>query len=149
MLKLTTIVLAIVFLSYNPNPLIASAPTRTLNQYSPKELADHYASISQGESRYTSAVIACESRYEVAIKGDGGRALGVGQFHKPTFERLSKLMGEELDYYSYYDQTKLLAWSLDNGYGSNWTTYRAIKNGGTYSFYSKLLGKNYTSVCRA
>jgi hypothetical protein len=149
MLKLTILAVTIVFLSYSPTALIASAPTRTLNQYSPKELADHYASISQGESRYTSAVIACESRYEPTSKGDGGRANNVGQFHKPTFERLSKLMGEELDYNSYYDQTKLLAWSLDNGYGANWTAYRAIKNGGTYSFYSKLLQKHYTATCRA
>jgi len=149
MLKLTTIVLAIVFLSYSPTASIAQAPTRGTNQYTPKELAEHYASISQGESRYTSAVIACESQYNPTAKGDGNRALGVAQFHKATFERLSKLMGEELDYYSYYDQTKLLAWGLENGYGNNWSAYRAIKNGGTYSFYSKLLGKHYTSVCRA
>lgn len=149
MLKTFIIVLAIVFLSYNPNASIAQAPNRGTNQYTPKELAEHYASISHGESRYTSAVIRCESQYNEKARGDGNRAWGVAQFHKPTFERLSKLMGEELDYNSYYDQTKLLAWSLDNGYGSNWTAYRAIKNGGTYSFYSKLLGKHYTSVCRA
>lgn len=149
MIKLITIVLAIVFLSYSPTASIAQAPTRGTNQYTPKELAEHYTTISQGEAKYTSAVIRCESQYNPKARGDSGRALGVGQFHKPTFERLSKLMGEELDYNSYYDQTKLLAWSLDNGYGANWTAYRAIKNGGTYSFYSKLLGKHYTSVCRA
>lgn len=70
------------------------------------------------------------------------------QYHKQSFENHAKLYGEELDYYSTYDQIKLGTWAIANGRGNEWTAYRAIKNGGTYSFYSKLLNKHFTAKCK-
>lgn len=93
-------------------------------------------------------VIDCESQWEHSAKGDGGRSNGIGQFQKSTFNRLSKLMGEELDYNSQFDQIKLLTWSIANGHGREWTSFRALENGGIYKFYSKQLGKHFTVVCK-
>lgn len=81
------------------------------------------------------------------VKGDGGRAYNEFQFHKPTWDRMSKKMGEELDINSGYDQAKLATWAVANGYGREWTSYVAIKNGGKYSFYSSLMKKHYTVTC--
>ena len=36
-------------------------------------------------------------------------ANGIFQYHKPTWDRYSRLMGEELDYHSAHDQAKLTA----------------------------------------
>lgn len=149
MLKTLFIGVVIVFLSYNPYPTIAQAPQKKLSELTPKELAEHYTSISQGEDKHTSAVIRCESNYEPSAKGDYGLANNVGQFHEETFYMIARKMGEKLNYDSYYDQTKALAWSLANGYGNLWTTYRAIKNGGVYTFYSKKFDKWYTVKCKA
>ena len=61
---------------------------------------------------------------------------------------LSKKLGEELDFNSSHDQIKLLSWSIANGYGRNWTAWRAIQNGGTYSFYSNQLKKHFKVTCK-
>lgn len=92
----------------------------------------------------------CESTYNPKAVGDGGRALSVYQYHKETFYSHAKLMGEELNYNSAHDQIKLTAWISVHHPDKlrAWTSYRAIKNGGTYSFYSKLLKKHYTVVCK-
>jgi len=71
-----------------------------------------------------------ESNLKPNPKGhnDGGNAYGVYQYHKPTFIRFSKMMGEELDYYSYYDQIKLTAWIFANKpeLKSHWTTSKYL-----------------------
>lgn len=139
----------LVFLSTYIHATQAEAPEKKLNELTPKELAEHYTSISSGEDKYTSTVIRCESQYNPKAKGDKGLANNVGQFHEETFDMIARKMGEKLDYDSYYDQTKAVAWSLANGYGNLWTSYRAIKNGGVYTFYSKKLGSWYTVKCTA
>lgn len=88
------------------------------------------------------------SNYNPNAIGDGGRSRGIAQFQKESFNRLSRLMGEELDYNSPHDQIKLLSWSVANGHGREWTAFRAIKNGGTYSFYSRQLQQHFSVVCK-
>lgn len=59
------------------------------------------------------------------ITGDGGRALGIAQFHRATFESLKKLAGrEELDIMSRDDQLWLFDWAIRNGHAHNWTAAR-------------------------
>lgn len=101
-----------------------------------------------GDVELNKKVISCESNGKQTAVGDSGLSRGIAQFQKPTFDSLSKKFGEELNYNSSYDQLKLLVWSIANGYGSNWTAWRAIKNGGTYSFYSNQLKKHFTVTCR-
>ena len=56
----------------------------------------------------------CESSFIWDAKGDHGHARGIFQYHKPTFERYSKMYGQKLDYYSSEDQAKLTAWVWKN-----------------------------------
>lgn len=67
------------------------------------------------------AVSKCESGYNPKAVGDGGRARNIFQFHKPTWDSFTKKMGEELDYNSYHDQSKVASWAFSNGYASHWT----------------------------
>ena len=123
---------------------------RPLEEYSVPELIEHYATLYNQDPILLKKVAECESKYEKDLFGDGGRAYSVFQFHKGTFEKWSKEFGEPLDYKSYLDHIKLAVWSFAQGekYRNAWTTYVAIKKGGKYSFYSKLLKNNFTVICR-
>lgn len=126
-----------------------NTPTKELKDYSVVEMIEYYATVYNQDPALLKKVAECESQYETNLLGDGGRAYSVYQFHKGTFERWSKEFGEPLDYKSYHDNIKLAVWSFSQGerYRNAWTTYMAIKKGGEYSFYSKLLKKNYTVIC--
>ena len=65
----------------------------------------------------------CESDFRENAVGDNGLAYGIAQFHKQTFEAFAKQEGEKLNYHSTYDQIKLTAWAIANGYGDHWTCY--------------------------
>lgn len=93
-------------------------------------------------------MIKCESKGNPQAIGDSGLAKGIMQYHTETFIRHSKEFGEVLDINSQYDQIKLAVWAISTNKGNEWTSYRAIKNGGAYSFYSKLLKKNFTVICK-
>lgn len=123
---------------------------KPLVEYSVPEMIEHYAVLNGQDVELLKKVAECESKFTKDLYGDGGRAYSVYQFHEPTFERWSKEMGEELDYYSYQDHIKLATWAFAQGeeYRKAWTAYRAIENGGTYSFYSKLLQKHFTAYCK-
>ena len=132
--------------------LIASTPIappetyiRPLELYTVPELIEHYAILNDQDPKLLLKVADCESKYEKDLVGDSGHAFSVFQFHRPTFERWSKEYGEELNYESYHDHIELAAWAFAQGenYRKAWTTYVAIKKGGTYSFYSKLLKKDF------
>jgi len=95
----------------------------------------------------------CESHHEVKVH-DGGHGLGVTGIHKRTFAGwlplYEKEQGETLDYGSSYDQLKMMSWAFSKGdsYRNQWTTYVAYMNGGTYSFYSRLLKGHFTVRCK-
>lgn len=101
-----------------------------------------------GDSNLILSVMQCESQGNHKAIGDGGRSNGIFQFQKPTFLSLEKKFGQDLNYESQFDQMKLATWAISNGYGNNWTAYRAIKNGGKYSFYSSQMGRHYTVYCK-
>ncbi len=69
-------------------------------------------------------VIECESNYKHEGYGDGGKAYGIAQFHKPTFLWLSKNAGLKLKYRNRGHQILLLKWAIENGKGNYWTCYR-------------------------
>ncbi len=127
----------------------AEAPTKKLTDYSVTELIDYYSVVYKQDPILLKKIAECESDYNKTLLGDKGRAYSVYQFHKDTFDRWSKEMGENLDYKSYLDNIKLGVWSFSQGekYRNAWTTYVAIKKGGKYSFYSKLLKDNFTVYC--
>lgn len=137
-------------LSLATSPVQPENYIRPLEEYSVPELIEHYAQIYEQDPVLLKKVAECESKYEKDLSGDGGYAYSVFQFHKDTFDRWSKEFGAPLDYESYHDHIKLAVWSFAQGeeYRRAWTTYVAITKGGEYSFYSKLLKKNFTVVCK-
>lgn len=72
------------------------------------------------------AVAYCESNYVENAHGDSGKAYGVYQFHKATFEMFAKQKGEKLDYYDTEDNIKLAIWALANDKEHHWSCYRKI-----------------------
>jgi len=71
-------------------------------------------------------IIECESSWRPDVYGDGGRAYGLAQFHRPTWDWLCELSGKDLDYYEPHHQIELLTWALENGRGYLWTCWRNI-----------------------
>ncbi|MBI5138317.1 MAG: transglycosylase SLT domain-containing protein [Candidatus Vogelbacteria bacterium] len=68
----------------------------------------------------------CESSFRANVYGDGGRAFGTFQFHRPTFERFSRLLGEKLDYYNNEDNIRLGVWALANNKEDHWSCYEKV-----------------------
>ena len=119
-----------------------------VSELSIDEQIDHYATLYGVDNSLIKKIVQCESNYKTTAIGDGGRARGLLQYHQGSFERHEKLFGEDLDYHSSHDQIKLGTFAISKGMGREWTSYRAIMNGGEYSFYSKLLQKNFTVRCK-
>lgn len=70
-------------------------------------------------------ILKCESNFRHDVWGDNGRAYGIAQFHKPTFEWLKGLANMRcLEWKSEKDQIKLLDWALRNGYGKLWSCFQ-------------------------
>jgi len=130
-----------------PTQLIAE-PLKISAELPLEKQVELFTLVYGGDAEINKKVIQCESNGKQTAVGDSGLSRGIAQFQKPTFDMLSKKMGEELDYNSSYDQIKLMVWSISNGYGRNWTAWRAIMNGGTYSFYSNQLKKHFTVTCK-
>lgn len=129
-------------------PVVSEPEVKAIKVMTQDETIDHYASLYGANATELRKVMRCESGGRQSAVGDGGLAIGVYQYHRATFTNLSKKLGEQLNIDSEHDQIKLTAWAFANGHGNNWTAYRAIKHGGTYSFYSKLLGRHFTVHCR-
>lgn len=96
--------------------IAASLPSRieadkyTFLPLSPKQAVIAYASMYYAPAEPLLKLATCESNFNPKALGDQGMAFGVFQYHKATFEAFSRLMGQSLDYYSYYDQSKLTSW---------------------------------------
>lgn len=74
------------------------------------------------------SVAKCESNFNPKAIGDSGKAKNIFQYHEKTFDRFSLLLGEELDYNSYYDQSKLTGWVWENrpDLKNHWTCYTKL-----------------------
>lgn len=146
----TIVCIALIISLYAKGTKVIAEPLEIVNPtvLTVEEQIVYYSQMYNTDNGIISKIIQCESQGKQSAVGDNGLSRGIAQFQKPTFTSLSKLMGEELDYNSSNDQIKLMVWSIANGYGRNWTTYRALKNGGTYSFYSNQLGRYYTVYCK-
>lgn len=94
------------------------------------------------------ALFRCESHFNQHLIGEEGE-IGIAQYKKGTFITMSNAMGEKLDINSWSDQIKLTTWVWANHpeWMRQWTTWRALENGGVYTFTSRQTGKTYTIVC--
>lgn len=82
--------------------------------FTERDYIQYYASKYDAPTQQLLTVAKCESTFSQEAVGDNGKANGIFQYHKPTWDRYSKLMGEELDYYSAHDQAKLTAFVFKN-----------------------------------
>jgi hypothetical protein len=74
-------------------------------------------------NRTINCIISKESSWNPYAIGDNGKAYGLAQFHKETFDMFSKKYGISLDYYNSKDQIILLILMFNDGYGYHWTAY--------------------------
>lgn len=145
------ILLAFLLLVSFYKPAIAESPNVIVEkELTVPELIHKYAELYGSNEQELLKVAQCESHLDPTVVGDGGRAKQVFQYHKETFDRHSKLLGENLDYASTEDNIKLAAFIFAKHPDSRneWTTYVAIKNGGKYSFYSRLLKSYFVVYCK-
>lgn len=122
-----------------------------LDSMSIQELIDYIAPQYGQDSVLIKKVVWCESGFNPNAIHDGVHGRGVTGFHKNTFNSWKiRFNRPELKYESNFDQITLmsLAFSKGEGYRDDWTTYVAYTRGGTYTFYSNLMKKTYTVVCK-
>jgi hypothetical protein len=157
MKKIKYIALAIVLL-FIPTTLIAddSAPWPLIIKVSDptvEEMIYKIAPVFKQNPEIISKISFCESHH-IVVSHDGGLGINITGIHDTTFygwlPKYEKEMGETLNIESTYDQVKMMSWAFSKGesYRTQWTTYVAYKNGGEYSFYSKLLKANFTVHCK-
>lgn len=129
----------------------AEAPEMTVQEMTIEGAIAHFSEVYGVDPKISIAVARCESNFNPNVIGDGGRAKGIYQYHNETWYRhykeFNKETGITLVKGEPKDDAQLAIWAIANGKGSEWSSLRAIRNGGTYSFYSKLLEKNFTVKC--
>lgn len=121
-------------------PLVAlgAKPERTTEieiplELSPKEYISSFALKYKAPENELMAIAKCESNFNPNAfhKDDGGKdkhSVGIFQYQEATFNSFSKMFGEELDYFSYYDQIKLTSWIFANHpeLKSHWSCFKMI-----------------------
>lgn len=70
--------------------------------------------------------IDCESNWKITALGDGGKAYGLAQFHRPTFEMFKQSRGLDVEYDSAKGQLELMAWAFANDLQHHWTCYGMV-----------------------
>lgn len=129
----------------------AESPTIDVYSLSLKDVTLYFAGMYQVDPKVAMAVLKCESQYGTLPNGDGGKAKGPWQYWDDTWQRHYKEFYKEtgivLTKGVPNDDTRLAMWAFSKGKAKEWTTYVAIQKGGTYSFYSRALGKNFTVKC--
>lgn len=95
---------------------------------SPKEYISLYALKYGASEKELLSVAKCESSLVKSARGDGGKSIGIFQYKKNTFNQFSKLLGEQLDFYSYHDQAKLTAFVFAEypKLKSHWTCWKKL-----------------------
>lgn len=125
----------------------AFAPELALRDQPIQSIVTYFSNQNGVDPRFALSVMDCESHGEQKTVSDEGRSLGIFQIQKPTWERFTKEMGEVLDINSPFDQARVATFAFAHNHADEWTTAVAIKNGGSYSFYSKQLKRHFTVKC--
>lgn len=123
----------------------AEAPEREMTL---KETVSYYAQVNGVDPNLALSMMMCESEGKQGAIGDGTHAVGIFQYWPETWKRHStKYFGEVLDRKSTIDQAKVATAAIAGGDAKEWTSYRALKNGGSYTFFYKLEQKYITVRC--
>lgn len=121
-------------------PLIWDNPSKI-------EVIEKYSTEYGLDKNLVYSMLFCESTLNENAIGDSGKSKGISQYNPNTFIRHEKKLGEDLDEQSWHDSIKLMTFAIANGMGNEWTSYRAIKNGGSYTFKNSYTGKTQTVKC--
>ena len=90
-------------------------------------MVDYYCAkylIPTSTAQRIKEVIACESSWDSNAIGDGGKAVGLAQFHATTFNYWAKYYGLKADRNSPEDQIKLMTLMFGDNLSSHWTCSR-------------------------
>lgn len=117
--KICIVYLAIFSLAQNV--VLAQAPQIPLEKRPIPEMVSYYANEYAVPATTLLRVMKCESSGNQKAIGDNGKAHGIFQFHKPTWDRFTKEMGETLDRESAHDQAKVAAYAFSKGYSNHWS----------------------------
>jgi hypothetical protein len=134
-----------------PKPIIIIEPVLVIEEVlEPIDYIYKWADFYKVDKVELKKIASCESNLGKIKTGDKGLAHGLYQYHTGTWLKAEKLIGEDLDINNIHDQAKMTAflWAKYPSWKTQWTTYVAYKNGGTYSFYSRVLKGYYTVVCK-
>lgn len=117
---------------FNTQPIGAEAPTyEPPVVLSPREYISIYAQKYNIDEAIFLKVATCESKLKPnSINyNDGGKgkhSVGVMQFQESTFNHWEKVLGEDLDYYSYHDQIKLASFMWSKGQQRQWSCFKIV-----------------------
>lgn len=121
-----------------------SPPTLT-----PIEAIKKYSDEYKIDANLLYSVLYCESNLNPqAPSGDNNHSHGIAQIKDPTWDGLEKKLGLKLDKKSWTDAIRLTAGAFSIGEGKHWTPYRAIKNGGSFTFINVHTKKEQTVYCK-
>lgn len=91
----------------------------------------------------------CESSFSPKAINHSDNSQGLMQFQPQTFYTYAKKISiANPSIWNADQQVHVAAYMFSIGQGKQWTTYRAIQNGGSYTFYSKQLKKWITVYCK-
>ena len=128
-----------------PTQLVAQ-PLEIVN---PTELTiegqiDYYSELYSVDKSIITKVIQCESRFNpLAHNPNGEDSWGLVQINLDSHPEITKEQAINTNFSINY-----LAENISNGKGRMWSSYRAIMNGGSYTFYSSKLHKRITVNCK-
>ncbi len=127
----------------------AEAPEKKVEEMTVKEQVIYFSNINGVDPNLALSMMMCESEGNQGAKGDGHRASGIFQYWNDTWKRHSmKYFGEVLDINSPLDQAKVATAAIAGGDWREWTSYRALMNGGSYTFFYKLEQRWITVTCK-
>lgn len=89
-------------------------------------LIKKWASFYKVDEDLVGCIVQEESRGNPLAVGDSGKAVGVAQFHLPTWKMFREKMGlSTIDQRNNANEAiRTLTWALSNGYGYHWTPYK-------------------------
>lgn len=129
MLKLKSLLVGVALCALTLLPSTGIAENNIANQIgftsiTNEGLINYYAIKYGADAKQVKRVGICESKLSMNPPGhnDGGLANGAWQYHVPTWEWLTGLMGEpDLNIKSFHDQAKVTSWAFAHGYAYLWT----------------------------